>query len=130
MKRSIKIRKRENAAKRPLVLVVDDYSHVRELYSEYVSYSGHRVAEAPKGAPALAKAFEILPDVILIDVSLPVMDGWEPARRLRADFRARAVPVLALSGCDTFVTKPSLPEHVVGEVRRILRAPRQPKVKN
>jgi CheY-like chemotaxis protein len=144
MKRSIKIRRRNAAPKKPLVLVVDDYADVRERYSEYLSYSGYRVAEAKNGAEALAKAFEILPDVILMDDSLPAMDGWETTRRLKADRRTRGIPVVALTasnsasyidralhaGCDGWLTKPCRPEQLVGELERILSTPKELKLKN
>ena len=74
-----------------LVLVVDDYEDAREMYAEYLAYSGFRVAEARTGVEALEKAFELLPDLILMDLSLPVMDGWEATRRLKADARMSEV---------------------------------------
>ena len=118
----------------PMVLVVDDYEDAREMYAEYLQYSGFRVAEARTGVEALEKAFELLPDLILMDLSLPVMDGWEATRRLKADARTRAIPVVALTGhalaghsevarkagCDAFVTKPCLPEDLVKEIRKVL----------
>jgi CheY-like chemotaxis protein len=118
----------------PMVLVVDDYEDAREMYAEYLQYSGFRVAEARTGVEALEKAFELLPAVILMDLSLPVMDGWEATRRLKADARTKAIPVVALTGhalaghsegakkagCDAFVTKPCLPDQLVLEVRKVL----------
>jgi CheY-like chemotaxis protein len=121
---------------KPLVLVVDDYQDAREMYAEYLEFSGFRTAEARNGAEALEKAFSLTPDVILMDLSLPVMDGWEATRRLRADDRTRNIPIVALTGhaltgqsngakdagCDAYVTKPCLPDALVQEVRRILDA--------
>src|SRR5919106_7034452 len=121
---------------KPLVLVVDDYQDAREMYSEYLEFSGFRVAEARNGIEALEKAFELLPDLILMDLSLPGMDGWEATRRLKADERTKRIPVVALTGhalagasegarkagCDSFVTKPCLPDDLVVEVRRMLNA--------
>ena len=123
---------------KPLILVVDDYQDAREMYAEYLEFSGFRVAEAKNGAEALEKAFELAPDVILMDLSLPVMDGWEATRRLKADERTRNIPVVALTGhalsghsngakeagCDAFVTKPCLPDALVQEVKRQLDARR------
>ncbi len=120
----------------PLVLVVDDYPDAREMYAEYLEFSGFRVAQAMDGAEALDKAFELLPDIILMDLSLPVIDGWEATRRLKADERTRAIPVVALTGhsladqpggiqvvgCDSFVIKPCLPDALVDEVKRVLAA--------
>lgn len=118
----------------PLVLVVDDYQDAREMCSEYLAFSGFRVAEARDGFEALEKAFELRPDVILMDLSLPGMDGWEATRRLKKDDRTRKIPVIALTGhalaghsdgakragCDSFLTKPCLPDAMVAEVRRML----------
>jgi CheY-like chemotaxis protein len=121
---------------KPLVLVVDDYQDAREMYAEYLEFSGFRVAEAANGAEALDKAFALLPDVILMDLSLPIIDGWEATRRLKSDDRTKAIPVVALTGhalageatgdqqvtCDAFVIKPCLPDTLVAEVKKVLAA--------
>src|SRR5438067_11772854 len=118
----------------PTVLVVDDYADAREMYCEYLEFSGFRTQQAKNGVEALDKAFSAPPDIILMDLSLPTMDGWEATRRLKADARTRHIPVVALTGhalagfsegakqagCDAFVTKPCLPDDLVAEVRRIL----------
>ena len=122
---------------RPRVLLVDDYPDAREMYSEYLQYSGYDVVEATNGMEALKSAVEHAPDIILMDLSLPVMDGWEATRRLKADERTASIPVVALTGhalagisegakragCDAFVTKPCLPEDLVKEIKKILDAP-------
>jgi two-component system cell cycle response regulator DivK len=119
---------------RPRVLLVDDYPDAREMYSEYLQFSGFDVVEATNGIEALQSALDQSPDIILMDLSLPVMDGWEATRRLKADQRTASIPVVALTGhalagisdgakragCDAFVTKPCLPEDLVKEIRRIL----------
>lgn len=118
----------------PLVLVVDDYQDAREMYAEYLSVSGFRVAEARTGGEAVQKAFALCPDLILMDLSLPGMDGSEATRRLKADERTKQIPIVVLTGhafadasgeahragCDAFVTKPCLPDDIVVEVRRML----------
>jgi two-component system, cell cycle response regulator DivK len=118
----------------PLILVVDDYEDAREMYAEYLRFCGFRVAEARNGNEALEQAFTLKPDLILMDLSLPGMDGWEATRQLKADERTRHIPVVALTGhalagasegakragCDSFVTKPCLPDDLVVEVRRML----------
>jgi len=118
----------------PLILVVDDYKDAREMYAEYLQFSGFRVAEARNGNEAVAQAFSLRPDLILMDLSLPGMDGWEATRVLKADERTKHIPVVALTGhalagasegarragCDSFVTKPCLPDDLVVEVRRML----------
>jgi len=119
---------------RPRVLLVDDYPDAREMYSEYLQYSGFDVVEASNGMEALTRANESEPDIILMDLSLPVMDGWEATRRLKANNRTADIPVVALTGhalagisdgarlagCDAFITKPCLPEDLVKEIRRVL----------
>jgi len=124
----------KNRAAAPLVLVVDDYTDAREMYSDFLVFSGFRVAEAKDGNEAIDKAIEIQPDLILMDLSLPGLDGWEATRRLKADDRTRGIPVVALTGhalagdaqtalragCDAFITKPCLPADLVVEVRRML----------
>ena len=119
---------------KPRVLLVDDYPDAREMYSEYLQFSGFDVVEATNGMEALQSAVERKPDIILMDLSLPVMDGWEATRRLTADERTASIPVVALTGhalagisegakragCDAFVTKPCLPEDLVKEIRKIL----------
>jgi CheY-like chemotaxis protein len=123
----------------PLILVVDDYDDAREMYSEYLQFCGFRVAEARNGNEALEQAFAVKPDLILMDLSLPGMDGWEATRQLKADERTRQIPVVALTGhalagasegakkagCDSFVTKPCLPDDLVVEVRRMLSLTKQ-----
>jgi len=119
---------------KPLILVVDDYQDAREMYAEYLQFSGFRVAEARNGNEAVEQAFALSPDLILMDLSLPGMDGWEATRQLKSDERTRHIPVVALTGhalagasegakkagCDSFVTKPCLPDDLVVEVRRML----------
>jgi len=122
----------------PLVLVVDDFQDNREMYAEYLAFSGFRVIQAANGKEALDQAFANRPDIIIMDLSLPVMDGWEATRRLKADLRTNAIPVVALTGhamqghskgameagCDSFVAKPCLPDQLVAEIRRMLSTPK------
>jgi len=122
---------------RPCVLLVDDYPDAREMYSEYLQFSGFDVVEAANGMEALQRAADEAPDIILMDLSLPVMDGWEATRRLKADKTTADIPIVALTGhalagilegakkagCDAFVTKPCLPEDLVKEIRKVLSAP-------
>ena len=82
----------------PLVLVVEDYQDAREMYAAYLQFSGYRVAEAANGLEALEKTRELMPDIILMDLALPKMDGWEATRRLKADERTRHIPIVALTG--------------------------------
>ena len=123
----------------PLVLVVEDYQDAREMYAAYLEFSGYRVAEATNGVEALEQAHALKPDIILMDLALPKMDGWEATRQLKADVRTRNIPIVALTGhalaghaegakaagCDAFVTKPCLPDALVAEIRRMLAASRK-----
>jgi two-component system cell cycle response regulator DivK len=122
------------AIERPSVLIVDDYPDAREMYREYLQFSGFDVVEAANGLEALQYALNATPDIILMDLAMPVMDGWEATRRLKANDRTAGIPVVALSGdvrvdnferakkagCDAFVAKPCLPEDLVTEIRKIL----------
>lgn len=123
----------------PLILVVDDYTDAREMYSEYLEFSGFRTAQAKNGVDALDQAFALIPDVILMDLSLPVMDGWEATRRLKKDRRTQTIPVVALTGhaleghsdsareagCDAFLAKPCLPDELVAQVKTLLETPKR-----
>jgi len=125
----------------PVVLVVDDFEDNRALYVRFLGFSGFQVAEAADGHEALVKARELQPELIVMDLSLPGLDGWEATRRLKADPRTRDTIVIALTGhaltgheegaraagCDAFLTKPCLPETLVDEVRRLLGTPSQGK---
>jgi len=118
----------------PLVLVVDDFQDNREMYAEFLVFSGFRVIQAANGREALDQAFANRPDIIIMDLSLPEMDGWEATRRLKADRRTQTIPVVALTGhamaghskgaieagCDSFVAKPCLPDQLVAEIRKML----------
>jgi len=119
---------------RPRILLVDDYPDTREMYGEYLEFSGFEIVQASNGAEAIEQARKNAPDVILMDLSLPVMDGWEATRRLKADARTARIPVLAVTGhaltgfsedakragCDGFITKPCLPDALVAQIRKVL----------
>jgi len=119
---------------RPLILIVEDQSELRQLYVHQLMLSGFDVIEAENGADAISHTASHSPDVVLMDLSLPVVDGWEATRRLKADHRTAHIPVVALTahdgsgelqratsaGCDWFVPKPCPPDALIAEVRRIL----------
>ena len=118
----------------PLVLLVEDQADLRRLYAEQLALSGFDVIEAGDGAAALVYTAERSPDVILMDLSLPGIDGWEATRRLKADPNTAHIPIVALTahdgageleratlaGCDWFVPKPCPPHTLIVEVRRVL----------
>lgn len=118
----------------PLVLLADDFEDARILYGEYLMFCGYRVADASNGDEAIRKAIELQPDLILMDLSMPMVDGWEATRRLKADARTRRIPIMALTGhamaghaesarlagCDAVVTKPCLPQDLVRIIGELL----------
>ena len=91
---------RPQPRQRRLVLLVDDCQDTRELYAEYLELSGFDVKEAEDGIVAIDEAVRMRPDVIVMDMSLPKMDGREAARQLRADERTRSIPLVMISGYD------------------------------
>jgi DNA-binding response OmpR family regulator len=114
------------------VLVVDDEASIREVLCQYLELAGFSVIQAANGTEALAAANKQLPDVVILDLMLPGIDGWEVCRRLRA---ASALPILLLTargeetdklegfeiGADDYITKPFSPREVVMRVQAIMR---------
>jgi len=102
------------------LLLVEDNELNRDMLSRRLLRRGHVLVYAADGAEAVAMARAERPDLVLMDMGLPVMDGWEATRRLKADPATRAIPVIALTahamaedrdralaaGCDDFDTKP------------------------
>jgi two-component system, cell cycle response regulator DivK len=127
------------AATRPLVLIADDTEDVRTICAEYLEFHGYQVVTAADGQEALDRAFAHPPDLVVMDLSMPVLDGLEATRRLKADERTRHVPVIALTahamrsslaealaaGFDAVVTKPCLPKDLEAEISRQLARVRQ-----
>jgi CheY-like chemotaxis protein len=123
----------------PLVLVVDDFADNRMLYAEYLRYAGFRVAEAADGPDAIAKATTLLPDAIVMDLALPIMDGWEATRRLRESASTASIPIVVLSGHDreihtpraeaagfaAFFAKPCPPDMLVEKLKEIILAAKE-----
>jgi two-component system, cell cycle response regulator DivK len=118
-----------------LIMLVDDYVDNREVYAHYLRFKGYRVEEAEDGLQALEKAQRLRPDLIIMDLALPGLDGWEATRRLKAAEKTRAIPVIALTGhalegqaeraraagCDDFVTKPCEPIQLEARIRTLLQ---------
>jgi CheY-like chemotaxis protein len=118
----------------PLVLLVDDSEDNREVYAQYLSFSGFRVEIAVDGVEAVEKAASLKPDVIVMDLSLPRLDGWEATRQIKSAPETRNIPVIALTGhavseskrraldvgCSGYLTKPCLPDILVSEIRRLV----------
>ena len=108
------------AATMPSVLVVDDFPDGREMVAEYLAFRGFSVLEAATGAEAIALARKHRPRLILMDLGMPGLDGWETTRQLKADRRTRSCVIVALTahaltsqrvsalsaGCDEVISKP------------------------
>lgn len=116
------------------ILIVEDHDDSRIIYRTALEHAGYRVLEARDAPSGLATALRQLPDLILMDISLPGMDGCEAAGRLKASPQTRHIPVIALTahamvadreramaaGCDDFLPKPAPPRLVIDEVARWL----------
>ncbi len=124
----------------PLILVVEDFDDAREMYRDYLEYRGFRVLTAVNGREAIEQARAAQPDLILMDLSLPGIDGWEASRLLKSDRATRHLPIVALSahamaaegdrareaGCDGFIAKPCLPADLVAHIAAFLKIHTRP----
>ena len=90
----------------PSVLLVEDDRDGRRLYAEWLNHAGFMVDEAHNGLQALERALTAVPDVVVTDLNIPGIDGFELTRRLRQDPRTRSVPVLAVTGYAAFAADP------------------------
>jgi CheY-like chemotaxis protein len=117
---------------RPIALVIDDSDDTREMYAVVFQLEGFAVEGANDGQEGVQKAVELLPDIIITDLFMPAMDGWETIRRLRADERTRRIPIIACSGQkasngahdfrpDMLLSKPCPLDTLLLEVRGLLR---------
>jgi len=118
----------------PKILLVEDNELNRDMLSRRLIRRGYEVVMAGDGAEALAGAARERPDLILMDMSLPILDGWEATRRLKADAALRTIPVIALTahamsgdrekaleaGCDEFDTKPIELDRLLSKVEDLL----------
>lgn len=117
------------------ILVVEDHEDTLQLYTTYLEYEGFRVFQARSGRDALQQARTHRPDLIVMDLNLPGLDGWSATRTLKASPDTAGIPVIAVSGhallddrghareagCDLFLPKPCLPEDLARVIRRLLR---------
>ena len=122
------------------ILLVEDFEDARELYSMCLRSSGYEVIEAATGTEAVALARSASPDLILMDLLLPGLDGWQATAELKRDPLVKHVPIVALTahaltdereriaslGCDAFLAKPCLPPDLIRTVDRILGRPMAP----
>jgi two-component system, cell cycle response regulator DivK len=119
---------------RPLVLLVEDHQDTRDLYCAYLSVKGFDVRTARNGIEGFSRACEELPDVVVTDILLPNIDGWELVRRLKADARTNGIPIVVLTGwvtdspretaerlgCASYLSKPCFPEVLVNEIHHVI----------
>jgi two-component system cell cycle response regulator DivK len=122
-------------AKTHTVLLVDDDIHNQKIFETVLRHSGFLVRRAASGDEALREARTHLPDLILMDLSIPVIDGWECSRLLKADPATQHIIILALTahamrgdqeralaaGCDGYLSKPISPKKLVEEVKTRLK---------
>ena len=120
------------------ILLVEDNPENRDMLSRRLIRRGFEVEFAEDGEEAVRKARDVAPALILMDLSLPVLDGWEATRRIKADASTAAIPVIALTahamasdreraleaGCDDYDTKPVDLERLLGKMQALLPAGR------
>lgn len=127
---------------RGLVLLVDDDRECREMYAQFLRGAGFEVDEAHNGNQALSKATERTPAIVVTDLALPGMDGYQLMRKLRQQPTTEQVPIIAITGyggfmedtararsagCNAVLTKPCLPDHLLDQIERLLAEPRTPR---
>ncbi len=113
------------------ILVVEDQEDNRRILRDLLTSAGYEIIQAENGEEALAAAARERPDLILMDIQLPLLDGYEATRRIKADPELRAIPIIAVTsyalsggegkaraaGCDAYVTKPYSPRALLAKIR-------------
>jgi two-component system cell cycle response regulator DivK len=116
------------------ILVVEDQPDNRQIIRDMLAPAGYEITEVENGDDALAAIAKQQPDLILMDIQLPVMDGYEARRRIKADPALRSIPIIAVTsyalsgeenkaraaGCDEYVPKPFSPRHLLAKIRNFL----------
>ena len=120
---------------RPMILIVDDDSDARDMYGDYLETMGCDVYKARDGQEAVKKTNDLWPNVVVMDLAMPNMDGWEAIRQLHQSSWTSAIPVIAVSamadgresafevGCDAYLTKPCTPEVLWAQIKALLLPP-------
>jgi CheY-like chemotaxis protein len=122
----------------PKILLVEDNEMNRDMLSRRLERKGFQVVIAVDGAEGVSRARAEQPALILMDMSLPVMDGWTATREIKEDVQLRAIPIIALTahamagdkdramqaGCDDYDTKPVEFERLLGKIQALLVGPR------
>ena len=116
------------------ILVVEDQEDNRQILRDLLSASGYKMFEAENGADALLAAANRRPDLILMDIQLPVLNGYEATRRLKANSETKDIPIIVVTsyalsgdevkarecGCDAYVTKPYSPRALLAKIKEFL----------
>src|SRR5436190_16105731 len=116
------------------ILVVEDQEDLRGVLRDLLTSSGYEMLEAADGQAGVDKAKAEMPDLILMDIQMPIMDGYEATRQIKADLNLKSIPIVAVSsfamkgdeekarasGCDHYVTKPYSPIQLLKVIRGFL----------
>ena len=116
------------------ILIVEDHEDARRILRDMLETTDYELVEAENGEQALAAVARHRPDLILIDIQLPILDGYEATRRIKADPALRSIPIIAVTsyalsgdeakaraaGCDDFIPKPYTPRQLLAKVRQYL----------
>lgn len=116
------------------ILVVEDQEDNRQILRDLLGSAGYDLIEAENGEEALAAVAKHRPDLVLMDIQLPIMDGYEATRRLKADPEFKAIPIIVVTsyalsgdegkareaGCDAYVTKPYSPRLLLAKIKEFL----------
>ena len=116
------------------ILIVEDQEDNRQILRDMLAATDYEMTEAENGEQALAAIAKERPDLILMDIQLPVMDGFEATRRIKADPALKSIPIIAVTsyalsgdeqkaraaGCDDFVPKPYSPRQLLAKIRQYL----------
>ena len=116
------------------ILIVEDQEDNRAILRDLLTASGYEYTEATNGADGVTRAGAEMPDLILMDIQLPVMNGYDATRRIKADPQTRSIPIVAVTsyalsgdeakaraaGCDAYVTKPFSPRDLLRVIRGLI----------
>ena len=116
------------------ILVVDDHEDNRRILRDLLTSVGYEIIEAEDGEQAIIVAAARRPDLILMDIQMPILDGYDATRRIKTDPTMRAIPVIAVTsyalsgdeekaltaGCDAYIAKPHSPRQLLARVREFL----------
>jgi CheY-like chemotaxis protein len=119
----------------PKILVVDDEEHILMILKDSLEFSGFNVVTAANGEEALDQVAKTSPDLLVLDIGMPKLDGWEVCRRLKGNEKTRQIPIIILTayaqssdqrkgmdlGADRFITKPCDLTYLVEEINNLLK---------